>query len=61
MSQRGSFHQSSSGSRLFANTAAAGGMTIATTHIPIAAGTDTKRTTPQARTNSPRQTPIITK
>ena len=41
--------------------AATGGMTIATTHIPTATGTDQMRTTPQARTNSVMQVPIMAK
>ncbi|GEB52365.1 hypothetical protein SCA03_49160 [Streptomyces cacaoi] len=41
--------------------AASGGMTIATTHIPIAAGTDHRRTKAQALTKSTRHRAISAK
>jgi hypothetical protein len=44
-----------------ATIAATGGITMATTHMPTAAGTDHSRTTPHARTNSPTQVPIRAK
>lgn len=40
---------------------AIGGITIATTDIATAAGTDTRRTTDQASVMRPTQVPIITK
>ena len=59
--RQGSSHQRSSGPRRLATIAANGGMTMATTHIPTATGTDQSRTTPQARTNNMMQTPIMAK
>lgn len=57
----GSSHQRSSGPFRLPTIAATGGITIATTHIAMAAGIDQSLTKAQAETKRTRQAPIITK